>query len=91
MDILSAANSQDGLGQFPKSLLIDYKLPTSALSNIAWGGRSFFWKQQISRNQWVTALDDLNKLLELVKIQEKKYGGNKLSSYNNYHCWHLMV
>ena len=89
--ILSAANSQGGLGQSPESLSIDYELPASSSSNVSRGGGSFFAKQPISRNQRVTVLDDLNKLLELVKAQEKKYGGNGFSPHSNYYRRHLMV
>ena len=39
----------------------------------------------------MTVLDDLNKLLESVKAQEKKYGGNRLSPHSNYYRRHLMV
>ncbi len=89
--MLSAANSQGGLGQSPESLPIDHELPASSLSNVPRGGGSFFSKQQISRNQRVIALDNLNKLLELVKVQEKKYGGNRLSLHSNYYHRHFMV
>ena len=39
----------------------------------------------------MSALNDLTKLLESVKAQEKKYGGNRLSPLSNYYCRHLMV
>ena len=89
--ILSAANSHDGLGQSPKPLPIDPELPASSLSDVSWGGGSILSKHEIFKNQRILALNDLSKLLESVKAQEKKYGGNMLSPYSNYYRWHLMV
>ncbi len=42
------------------------------------------------RIQRVEALKDLNRLLELVTEQDKKYGG-RLSSHSNFYRRHLMV
>ena len=91
LGILSAANSHDGLGQSAKSLPIDPELPASSLSDVPWGGGSFLSKHEISKNQRVSALNDLTKLLESVKAKEKKYGGNRLSPHSNYYRRHLMV
>ncbi len=91
LGILSAANSHDGLGQSPKSLPIDPGLPASSLSDVPRGGGSILSKHEISKNQRVSAFNDLTKLLESVKAQEKKYGGNRLSPHSNYYRRHLMV
>ena len=85
LGILSAANSHDGLGQSPKSLPIDPELPASSLSDVPRGGGSILSKHEISKNQRVLALNNLTKLLESVKAQEKKYGGNRLSPHSNYY------
>lgn len=91
LGILSAVNSHDGLGLSPKSLPINPELPTSSLSDVPWGGRSLMSKHEISKNQRVSALNDLTKLLKSVKAQEKEYDGNKLSPHSNYYRGHLMA
>ena len=70
--ILSAANSHDRLGQLSESLPIDPELPVSSLSDVPRGGwGSFFSKHKIFKNQRLSALNDLAKLLESVRAQEK--------------------
>lgn len=48
-------------------------------------------KYKIFKNQRVSNLNNLTKLLELVKAQEKKYGRNNLLPYSNYYRQYLMV
>ena len=70
LGILSVANSHDRLGQSPKLLPIDLELPTSFIFDVSRGSRSILSKHEISKNQRVSALNNLTKLLESVKAQK---------------------
>lgn len=39
----------------------------------------------------MSVLNNLIKLLALIKAQEKKYDGNKLLPYSNCYYWHFIV
>lgn len=75
----------------PKSLPIDSQLPASSLSHVFQGGKFILLNHKIFKNQQVSALNGLTKLLKLVKAEEKKYGRNRLLPYNNCYCWDLLV
>lgn len=62
----------------------------SSLSEVPRGGPPVLTRQEICFNQQVEGLKDLDRLLEFVTEQEKKYG-ERLSPHSNYHCRHRMV
>ena len=47
-------------------------------------------KQEVDREQCTIALKDITRLLELVTVQEEKYG-ERLSPHGNFYCRHMMV
>ena len=83
LGLISAANSQIRPGESSQLLLNDSVSSAFSLCNIPQGGPSPISKQEAHRIQRVEALKDLNRLLELVTKQDKKYGG-RLSPHSNF-------
>ena len=84
------ANSQVRPGEPSQLLPIDGVSSAFPLSDIPRGGPPPVSKQETHRIQRVEALKDLNRLLELVTEQDKKYG-SRLSTHSNFYRRHLMV
>lgn len=59
--------------------------PDSSLTEILRGGQHFLTGREMFFKQHVKALQDLDRLLEHVTEQEKKYG-ERLAPQSNYYC-----
>ena len=84
------ANSQVRPDKSSQLLPIDSVSSAFPLSDILRGGPPPVSKQETYRIQQVEVSKDLNRLLELVTEQDKKYGG-RLSPHSNFYRRHLMV
>ena len=84
------ANSQVRPGKPSQLLPIDSISSTFLLSNIFWGGLPPVLTQETYRIQGVETLKYLNRLLELMTEQNKKYG-SRLLLHSNFYWWHLIV
>ena len=78
------ANSQVRPGKPSQLLPIDSVSSAFPLSDIPRGGLPPVLTQGTHKIQQVEALKDLNRLLELVTEQDKKYGGKLLPHSNFY-------
>ncbi len=90
MKILFAVNSLSGLSHLSKLLSNDHLSPEYPLSDVPREDVSFFFKQQIFKNQRVEALKDLIKLLESVRAHEEKYR-DRFSPHSYYYRRHIVV
>ena len=90
LSMISPANSQVRLGQPPESQPDDNVSSPSLLLKIARGGASLLSNQETLKSQRTEALKDLNKLLKLVREQDKKYS-TRLSPHSNFYCRNIIV